>query len=526
MSYKESSLDQKNKRWFENNQTVNSLLRLTVSGASIRGINPSSIEFKYPITAIAGENGSGKSTLLALIACSFHNESSFCPRSLQNNSSHSKRHYYTYSDFFTFTANENGLNSNIEIKSEYKHDPSRETKKTAGIDIRKKKVTGKWTDYNTRPRRVVSFLGINRILPPAESKTYRNYAKQLKDTLSPINNQELTSAMSQIFGHSYSDIKIGQHNTYSLFSANQGDVSYTGFNMGAGENAVLALLYEIITAGTGALIVVDEIELGLHISAQKMLIQELKKLCNKYQCQIVCSTHSKCILEELPPYARVLIKSFNGKTELLTEITPEFALSVLSKQNVPELKVFVEDDIGADFLNNILPLNIRSRIMIIPVGSADGSIPRQMAASYREHNLNFCSVLDGDKRTQTCSQINKVKHSLEDRLNHSEEEFKILIQKRLLYLPGNTWPEKYLLEELKSQQDKSYLECNWDAGSDEIVDFVNAALTAGKHNEFYTLANNLSLNKRDVVRDVIMHYKMTHQNEVSLLISSIRQLLD
>ncbi len=164
--------------------------------------------------------------------------------------------------------------------------------------------------------------------------------------------------------------------------------------------------------------------------------------------------------------------------------------------------------------------------MIIPVGSADGSIPRQMAASYREHNLNFCSVLDGDKRTQTCSQINTVKHSLEGRLNHSEEDFKILIQERLLYLPGNTWPEKYLLEELKSQQDISYLEDNWDAASDEIIYFVNAALTAGKHHEFYTLATNLSLNKRDVVRDVIMHYKKTHQNEVSRLISSIRQLLD
>ena len=104
MSYNESQIDRDNKRWFKHDQTVKSLFKLTVSGGTIRGIHPSSIEFKYPITAIAGENGAGKSTLLALIACSFHNDGSFCPRSLQNNSQKTKRHYYTYSDFFTFTA--------------------------------------------------------------------------------------------------------------------------------------------------------------------------------------------------------------------------------------------------------------------------------------------------------------------------------------------------------------------------------------------------------------------------------------
>ncbi|MFR1481101.1 MAG: AAA family ATPase [Hydrogeniiclostridium mannosilyticum] len=78
--------------------------------------------------------------------------------------------------------------------------------------------------------------------------------------------------------------------------------------MGAGENAVLGLLLEIIAAGRGALIVVDEIELGLHAKAQSMLVRVLKEFCEKYHCQIICSTHSKMVLDELPLDARFLLE--------------------------------------------------------------------------------------------------------------------------------------------------------------------------------------------------------------------------
>ena len=69
--------------------------------------------------------------------------------------------------------------------------------------------------------------------------------------------------------------------------------------MGAGENAVFSLLIELFSAGKNTLLVIDEIELGLHESAQKRLIQELKKLCLELHCQIICSTHSCTILDYL-----------------------------------------------------------------------------------------------------------------------------------------------------------------------------------------------------------------------------------
>ena len=67
--YKESQLDRKNRKWFADEKSVNSLKRIKVSSGHIRGVYPSEINFSYPITAIVGENGSGKSTYLSLIAC-------------------------------------------------------------------------------------------------------------------------------------------------------------------------------------------------------------------------------------------------------------------------------------------------------------------------------------------------------------------------------------------------------------------------------------------------------------------------
>ena len=46
--------------------------------------------------------------------------------------------------------------------------------------------------------------------------------------------------------------------------------------MGAGENAVISILLELLLAGAGTLLVIDEIELGLHAKAQKEFITILK----------------------------------------------------------------------------------------------------------------------------------------------------------------------------------------------------------------------------------------------------------
>ena len=179
MNYKESELDRKNQGWFDNDQTRNSLKKITISGCNIRGVYPSTITFNYPICAIAGVNGCGKSTILALASCAFHNNSDFFPISKVGQ----KYPYYTYSDFFVFTREEGGLPAEVEIKSTILTNVAAAHGKNQGEDVRKKTPNGRWNRYQTRPKRKVSFLGINRILPPSENPRYKNKKNKVPQIL-------------------------------------------------------------------------------------------------------------------------------------------------------------------------------------------------------------------------------------------------------------------------------------------------------------------------------------------------------
>lgn len=139
--------------------------------------------------------------------------------------------------------------------------------------------------------------------------------------------------------------------------------------MGAGENAIFSLLIEIFSAGKNSLIVVDEIELGLHEEAQKRLIYELKKICAKLHCQIICSTHSAKIIDALPPEGRFFIESGDNSTVILNGVSSAFAMGRLNGGESKEIIVYTEDEIGKAIVEGSLPQDIRERIHIIPIGS-------------------------------------------------------------------------------------------------------------------------------------------------------------
>lgn len=518
MAYRESQLDKSNKTWFEQNKNCNTLKRIIVEKGSIRGISPSEISFEYPITAIVGENGAGKSTWLSLIACAFHNDTSYFPQNRKRKDVKKPRNYYTYGDFFTFSPEESGI-SGVEITAEYL--ASTGLKK----DVRRKKPSGKWNDFNSRPKRAVAYLGINRIVPPSESNPHKSYKRSFTSaTLTLEQAEQLRSSMSTILGINYSEIELSAHGIYQLFKANRGGLHYSGFNMGAGENAVLCLLLEILNAGNGALIVVDEIELGLHVQAQIKLVEELKNLCKEYKCQIVCSTHSKYILDHLPPEARRYIKKTSSGIEIIPDITPEYAFGKLSGINSGELDVFVEDEVGKAFLCNVLPHAIRERVNIMAIGS-DQAILKHMAVHYRERKYNFISFMDGDKRTKTAFALRQIKNELETRLDHTVEEFDRIMQTRLKYLPGAQWPEKVLVENAQNADDISYLEQEWEATESDIITYLERSIAAGKHNEFFTLSQALQLPLDTVRRSAMRFYKQTNQTAIDDIISSVSELL-
>ena len=524
MSYKRSQLDEDNFKWFEHRKSLNSLKRLSITKGGIRGLRaPFELNFEYPITAIVGENGSGKSTILAMAACAFHNSGSFTPQNRVRLNTSQIRRYYRYSDFFTFNSDEEGI-AELEIKAEYLG------KDAPATDIRRKKPDGKWNDYNRRPARVVSFLGIQRIVPPSESSTHQGYSKKFKKQAFDDNQRkQLERSMSYVLDRPYTNIELKEFNAHKLFSTMRGDLRYTGFNMGAGEHAVLGLILEIISAGKGALIVVDEIELGLHTRAQIRLIETLKKLCNTNNCQIICSTHSKEVLEALPPEGRIFIRRGESKNEIIPGISPEYAFGLLAREKTNELHILVEDAAAKDFLENILSLEVRERIKIIPSGSAE-AVLKALAVHYREtaqrESFRYIAFLDGDQKNKSIQRIKKtLEHTLENR-TLKDEEFDILQRHHIKYLPGNSPPEKEILTQVNTPENYERLAADWGTSADRVAETLNSCLTEETHSIFYRISQAVSFSEERVRGSMIRIYKKESPEIVQEIEKAIKHLLD
>ncbi len=518
-SYRESEIDRKNRQWFANNKSCNILQRIAIEQSSIRGLGKFEMVFNYPITVIVGENGSGKSTVLSLVSCAFHNNTSFCPMSLLANSQRQRR-YYTYSDFFAFTSAERGIMADIRITSTILSD-----KKTS--DTRSKTPKGKWKDYDTRPKRVVSFLGINRILPPSESQTYRHYSSIFCDNkLTTAESKSLTDYMNQIFGRDYTSITQSSHNKYRLYGCTRKSGSYTGFNMGAGENAVLQLLYEIMAAGKGALIVIDEIELGLHVKAQRKLVAILKELCLKNQTQIICSSHSATVLSSLPHDARVMVRARLGTVDVVYGISAEMATSELSGVITAEKDIFVEDSVAKAFIESVLPCDIRRRVEITVIGSADSSMLYAMESRFRERRINFLAIMDGDKRKEKNKKIRSVLSRLTDCELVKPDEAEKYLCGAISFLPGDEWPEKVIVEGLINSSNLTRLMADCKVSHiEDMKRYLQSALAAGKHNEFVSLSNSLHLDESSVRRSAILQYEDNYNAEVKQVVGFISSSL-
>lgn len=453
----------------------------------MRGLTPFKLPIDYPITAIAGRNGAGKSTILAMACCAFHNGKGGFRLKQRRNS------YYTFSDFFV-QHTEEVPPQGIEIFYLIAYDSWKKSKRVPdgkGIAYQRrwKRKGGKWNDYHLRVFSNVVFLGIDRIVPHSERSQSKSYSKAFADSGPSGWEKSVENIVGYILGKKYTGLRYLEYSKYSLPIVECGDVKYSGLNMGAGENALFEIFRIIYSCGKGALLVVDEIELGLHIDAQRKLIKKLKEVCLERKIQIICTTHSKEVFDSIPPDARKYVECVNGVTMITEGIAPEFAMSKMGASEMKELDVMLEDGVAADILAFALPTSLRQRIRWVSVGSAS-ALSRQLAAAYaRKEERPIMAVFDGDQRKLFKDNLEHAR-SLAELTDSGFEEW---FTNRVTYLPGDTWPEAWLL-----QVNQEFVESLSDilfTDQNQLAEYLEYGLQAGKHNEFHEIAVQLGLNK-------------------------------
>lgn len=493
MKYRYSHIDQRNLKWFSKDVTRSSLMKIELRRGKLRGLSPFEIHFQYPLSVIAGKNGSGKSTVLALAACAFHNSrDGFCLPGR-------KSPYYTMSDFFVQSAEELAADG-INIRYEFLHDNWRRSPRfPEGVgqawQSRTKKKGGKWSNYSRRVVRNVVFFGIERVVPHSERSVSKTYRRSFKRTESCGFEAEVVAIVSRILSKHYDEFWFRGYSKYRLPHVKSKKTVYSGFNMGAGENALFEIMSTILAAPEGLFIIVDEIELGLHEGAQKRFIDELKKLCETRKIQVVCTTHSPTILEAVPPEGRFYLDRHGSETGVTNGIAPEYAAGRLAEQNSKELDVLVEDGVAQQLMQSALPTNERRRVSLLPIGSA-AAIIRQLSARYKAGTSGECvALLDGDQKARKSQHIKKFLGDCESPSNDADAIN--WIEKRLRFLPGDSWPELWIFSTLDEYEIDDLAE-SLGVSESELSDLCEIAIGAGKHKEFATLSDRLSLPTNEV----------------------------
>lgn len=488
MKYRESQIDKELRQWFSNDLSKALLRRIHLAQGSFRGVNALNVNFTYPITAFAGVNGAGKSTILAMVCCAYHADAKSFKLPKRKNS------YYTFSDFFIQHSQEispQGVSIYYYIAyDDWKISSTLPDGKGVGAQVRKKSSGGKWNDYATRVNKCVVFLGIDRIVPHSERSQSRSYSRAFADVALKGWEGKVKDAVGYILGKKYDDFRYLEHSKYSLPLVQVGGVIYSGFNMGAGENALFEIFSTIYSCGQNSLLVLDEIELGLHSKAQRLFMRKLKEVCQETGTQVICTTHSKEIFECLPDDARFFVESIGGKTKTTAGISPEFAFSKMGAVNSQELDIYVEDEVAKSLIEMSLPANKRTRVRIKIIGSAS-AISRQLAALWiRGEDRPTIVVFDGDQRAKRNQNLKHARSMAENTTGEFEKWF----DDHSTYLPGTTWPEAWIIQKCKECLEKTAGALAID-DEGEAAEFLEYSLQAGKHNEFAELSSNVGLEK-------------------------------
>jgi len=342
------------------------------------------IRFPFPIVAISGENGSGKSTILQACATAYQRYES-------TGSVKQKGTKYA-ADLFPDTFWDEIVNASIRFGY---------TEGIVSKDGSLRKHEARWNGNRERPIRPVEFLDLSRIAPLSGRTGYTKIAKSNHSEAGAKQFDDARLArLSNILGHKYDGARMAIADVdleRPIPVLQRTNSSYSGYHQGQGETTVAELIQTDLPKYS--LVLIDEIESSLHPSAQRRLIRDLATMARERELQIIVTTHSPYILEELPPAARLQIFEQDGERQIMIGASPEFSLSKMDEVLYPDCEVYVEDEAAKTLLIEMLSQRDRdlaSRLLVTPFGAASVGYQLGQMVKNRRFPRAVAVVLDGD----------------------------------------------------------------------------------------------------------------------------------
>lgn len=471
-------------------------------GPGLRGISRLVVPIPYPLTVVCGRNGVGKSTVLGLAALSAKPPAPWRvywgnarPRTQPN-----ARARYEFKDFFHRPRGAPALDGLRLTWVSMDHGNE--------IEIVEQMIAGRWTRVGDagrprragdRPEREIDFIPMARVLPAMEFGTIRAaFNGGAADATEPLNADSLNK-LSYIMGRPYDRAETNFIRGLGLANAACG-ATYSGFDMGGGESSVIVLLSRLQAIPTGSLVVIEEVELGLHVEAQVRLMEVMLGYCSDRRLQIICTTHSEAVIDAVPRRARVLLRKNGQEHEALDNVSTRFAVHEMVGQAQPELIIYTEDKLASMLVEEGLTGPHRARIVIRDVGS-NATLARQAVAHMRLNpGYPALSLFDGD-----CTDADVNRWIREER---AERQF----DPEWLILPADGLaPEPWMLRELATPAYRDALATALNCTLGEADGHIQAMAVQPNHHDCgFALAQRTGLSADDARRRIVRSIARTH----------------
>ena len=414
----------------EGNQRPNALRAVRLK--RLRGIQNLRVPFSYPVSVLAGPNGCGKSTVLFACACAYRDPErgtrEFVPTSLFPNFVDPQRG--TISDQIEHT----------ELDFDYVH---------GGENYAMAWKRGKsWNrSYMGRkggkqPERSVYLRTLANLTNPSEVRGVLQLARK------EFRTEKLTPSLlilaHRILPRRYRNLSVISAKARELmFAKIEGELetSYSEFHMSSGERAILRISKDI-SGLDGALVLIDEIEAGLHPYTQQQAMLELQRTALRRKLQVVVASHSSVVLNSVPPEARIFLDRDAATGEVhVMPVYRDIFQKALYGQSHDRLSVLCEDAMAEAIIRGVLDvlnpeMNLRHDDFAIGRNTGQDEFPSHVRTLGKFGKLqDFLIVLDGDAR-----HMEKRIQTVAGEYGHSAKP---------LFLPGDGSPERWLLEALR-----------------------------------------------------------------------------
>ena len=193
------------------------------------------------------------------------------------------------------------------------------------------------------------------------------------------------------------------------------------FHMSTGENLLISVLNSIhlrnndrANLSKPCVLFLDEIELALHPSSLKRLLNFLQDMSERYNYAIYFSTHSIELISAIKPDNIFYVERHSDNSiEILNPCYPAYATRMLYDHTGFDNVILVEDDLAAAFIKCILQdenLQNNRMIHVLPCGGYANVI--KLAAEVVQFNIlgkrtSVSIILDGDVKLEANNYILK-----------------------------------------------------------------------------------------------------------------------